>query len=193
MRSIPTDPWTILRQNTAEAHRRLEELPRLSRMFADDYRREELAEMLATMLAIHRPLERALAAGCDLAAFGYQPRSPLLDADLVALDWAGTVAEVPFAPPPTADLGSCLLGIAYVIEGSMLGGQVIRKRLIEQFGRPILSACTFYSPYGEAAGEQWRRFREELDARLNHPDAITACAAAALFTFEHFERALAQS
>ena len=73
----------------------------------------------------------------------------------------------------------------------MLGGQVIRKRLVEHFGRPILAACAFYSPYGEQAGEQWRRFRHQLDSRLTSAAAIEACAAAALFTFEHFERALA--
>ena len=186
-----TDPWPILRLATAAAHRRLEELPRIARLFADDYRQAELAELLAIMLAIHRPLERALAQGCDLDAFGYRSRSPLLEADLVVLAWPDAITEVPFAPPVSSDGAATGLGVAYVIEGAMLGGQVIRKRLVEHFGHSILAACAFYSPYGEQAGEQWRRFRNELDARLTSPAAIDACAAAALFTFEHFERALA--
>lgn len=183
------DPWPALRAATAAAHHRLEEGPRVVRIFAADYRRDELAEMLAIMRAIHRPLERALEQGTDLAAFGYRPRSPLLDADLAALGWRGEIADIPFVPPPPASPAT-YLGICYVIEGAMLGGQVIRKRLIERFGRPITEACAFYSPYGEEAGEHWRRFRHELDARLADPEAVETCTAAALFTFEHFDRAL---
>jgi heme oxygenase len=182
------EPWPILREATAAAHRRLEEVPRIARIFADDYRREELAELLAVMRAIHRPLERVLAGGCDLAAFGYRPRTPLLDADLAALDWRGDIADRPFVAPAGA---ASLLGVCYVVEGSMLGGVAIRKRLIERFGPAILAVCSFYAPYGEEAGEHWRRFRGELDARIASQDDLDACLAAALVTFQHFERALA--
>ena len=186
------EPWPALREATAAAHLRLEELPRVSRLFATDYRPDELAELLAIQRAIHLPLERVLASGIDLAAFGYRPRWPLLDADLVHLGWRGAIAEIAFIPPPPA-CPATLLGICYVIEGAMLGGEVIRKRLIERFGREIVAACAFFSPYGAEAGEQWRRFRHRLDAELTSPAALATCIDAALFTFAHFERALAAS
>jgi len=184
-----TEPWPFLREKTAAAHRRLEALPRVARLFADDYRKAELAETLAVMLAVHRPLEQALAAGLDVNAFGYRLRWPLLVADLEALGWAGRIADVPFAPPDPVG-AAAYLGVAYVIEGAMLGGQVIRQRLIGHFGPAIAGALGFYAPYGDDGGRQWRRFRQELDERLTTRAAVEECADAALFTFAHFAHAL---
>ncbi len=170
------------------AHQGLAKLSCLSRLFADDYRRDELASLLAGMLAIHLPLEHRFGEGDELAIIGYRPRVPLLIDGLEALEWKGNAPQI----QSIADLDDAAgrLGALYVVEGSILGGQVIRRRLMDHFGPDIAPALDFYTPYGGEAGPQWSRFRRLLTARLLTPEEVARSVLSASATFAYFEREL---
>jgi heme oxygenase len=76
------------------------------------------------------------------------------------------------------------LGAAYVLEGSTLGGQVIRRALQKH---PVLSdQCQFhyYNCYGEHLRTRWLNFIELADQTLLTPIQIDMACQSACQTFE---------
>lgn len=94
-----------------------------------------------------------------------RPRTPLLAADLAALKLA-MPAPLPLAAPD--DLAGAF-GMAYVIEGSRLGGGMLSKRVAPWMPRAYLAAT-------HLPGE-WRAFGQALDAAAGD-EAWTAHAIA---------------
>lgn len=182
-----TDAWTCLRQATREAHERIEKLPAMARLFAPGFRRDELAALLGHLLSVHRPLERLLAADDEMAAIGYRPRTPLLEADLGKLH--GSEAAAP-SSLPAYSTGAARLGALYVLEGSAIGGQLIRRHLVAAFGQDFDECLSFYRPYGDSPSGQWQRFRQYLLDHVVGEDALMQAKEGALATFGLFHQSL---
>lgn len=172
---------------TRTAHRSLEALPRLERLFAEDYRQEELAELVGCMLAIYRPLERQLAPGAPARMLGYRPRVPLLEqaASLLRPPACGEI------PCPELHGAAMQWGALYVIEGSALGGQLIHRRLRACFPWLSLDVLAFWHPHGDEFGERWRLFRKMADQELTDAEDQRLAADSAAAVFGIFHRALA--
>lgn len=96
-----------------------------------------------------------------------RPRAPLLQADLAAL---GLPMPALLAIDPPADTAAAF-GMAYVIEGSRLGGGMLARRVPEHLPHAYLSAT-------HLPGE-WRAFGQALDAAAGHDAAWIAIASAA--------------
>lgn len=175
-----------LRLATRAAHQVVEELPLMARLFATDFLLDELANLLGRLAPVHRALEEVLADCEEAAAIGYRPRTPLLEADLVLL---GGTEEPPPSRQPVYDGSAARLGALYVIEGSVLGGQVIQRQLAAHFGPNIGASISYYRPYGPDVSAQWQRFRQVLNQKLS-PDTLAEAEAAAHRTFSFFANAL---
>ena len=182
------DCWVRLRAATRTAHEAIERLPPLIRLFSDDYSRAELVALFSAMLSVHEPLEASLVGTAEAAAIGYIPRSPLLRAGLARLGSANT--DVVSVPVPAIPTPAASLGAFYVLEGAILGGQVIRRRLLNHFGESLGDALTFYSPYGEDVGGQWIRFRTVLERILVTDSLYCESERTALVTFAAIASAL---
>ncbi|RVT97876.1 heme oxygenase [Rhodovarius crocodyli] len=177
-----TAPQTGLRQalrsGTRDAHARLDSaLPALA--FHDP---RLYAAFLRWHAAIVPPLERALEqAGIArlIPDWAERRRRDALLADLRALGAACPPAA--WIPAPTGD--SAMVGTAYVLEGSRLGGAALARTVAASL-RP---AATAYLEHG--AGERlWPRFVEIIDTL---PGICAAeAAAAANRTFALFEAAM---
>ncbi|KQP17639.1 biliverdin-producing heme oxygenase [Pseudorhodoferax sp. Leaf267] len=100
-----------------------------------------------------------------------------LDADLAQ---AGAVAAPVTAAAP-ADDPAFALGVAYVVEGSQLGGQVLLRRL-RQSG--VDHGLRYLQGRGEATGAHWGAFLKALRARLTQPAEIAAACRGACWAFE---------
>ena len=85
------------------------------------------------------------------------------------------------------------LGVAYVIEGSQLGGAMLAKRF--HLAAPLggiasgpapdrATAYTYLSGYGADTGVLWRRFLVFLDATVQTPAEIEAACRGAVDAFE---------
>ena len=154
--------WQVLRQMTATAHRDLELCPRLSRQFQPDYRWDEFLDLLAVMADLYAGLEAWLAPTLAAQQIGYQPRRDLLLPVMTrpprAIDCRALQA---------AESDAACWGALYVIEGSILGGQVITRRMREHFGSLPDAVVQFYQPYADP-GQQWRHVRQCLGQALDH-------------------------
>jgi len=175
-----------LREATRPAHERLEErLDMLSKLHSVEQRRT----LAAAFHRLHAGMERELApwlAEVDGLDFEDRRRSRLLDADLAAL---GAPAPEPAAGPRPADRAEAL-GLMYVLEGSSLGGKVIRKHA-ERAGLDM-AGLGFLDPYGERTGQAWRAFLTVLDRECPAQDEALGLAAArgGVRGFAHAEQVL---
>lgn len=149
----------LIRSETAAQHHRLEHrLDILSRL-ADPARRREL---MGRFWGFYAPVEEALAA--PLAAtpgldYDARRKAPTLERDLAVLGlYPGDLER--FAPPSIPDEAQAL-GFQYVLEGSTLGGRVIRKQAAV---RGLTAAgLSFFDVYGVDTGPRWRAFLQVLE------------------------------
>jgi heme oxygenase len=147
----------------------------------DDYRDHLL--MLRAWLA---PMERWLEGFND----GPQTLPPVartatIDADLALIDPALTLPEDPVSWPPQAS-ADYRWGVAYVVEGSQLGGAVLYKRLADRLAPHPLG----YLRSEAGPGPRWRAFVDALRAAVQSPGAVAeACQGAC----DAFDRLIASS
>jgi heme oxygenase len=163
-----------LRAGTAAEHERVDSLfGALDLAQLDDY-----TLFLQAQAAAFLPTEAAL----DSAeAHKLLPDWPeRRRSDLVLRDLAALRLELP-SPEPVATLSGtpAILGAVYVLEGSRLGGALLRRSLPADAPQAFLSAP-------QARGE-WRKLLETLDHYLYETAAVEAAVEAARRTFASFE------
>ncbi len=76
------------------------------------------------------------------------------------------------------------LGASYVLEGSTLGGQVIRRALQKHPELSTQSQFHYYNCYGEHLRTRWISFMEMVDQKLQTPTSIEIACRSACQTFE---------
>lgn len=168
---MPTDVLTRLRAHTRGPHEALEADLDIFSHLASAAGRRRLTRLFhglhAGAEAVLTPWLSAVQ-GLDYDA---RRRGPDLDRDLAHF---GEPAPPPCPlTPPTSRAEA--LGLLYVLEGSTLGGQVIRKRLLSQGAS--LDGVSFLDPYGSDTGRRWKTFLTVLD-RECPPDRPEAGEAA---------------
>lgn len=149
----------------------------------------DYTRFLQAMHGFHAPIEAILARDPALDAAGFDARarrkSPLLARDLHQLDPRGP------APPccpalPASDSVAHHIGIAYVTEGSTLGGKYILAHLPPQLAVLRGTATAFLEAYGAETGARWRSFTAlatQLIETAPTRGAVDQAVAAACETF----------
>jgi len=165
---------TALRNATRRDHDRVDALFAAADLGdAPGYRRFLLAQGAA-----HLAVEAALdSVGADrvLPDWPARRRAALLLADL---DDLGASAPIAATPPVIAN-DAAALGAIYVLEGSRLGGQVLKRSVATGLPTRFLGAS---DPPG------WRRLLAALDNQLSSPEKIVIGIKAARDVFGLFER-----
>ncbi len=170
------NPRFALRDATSESHEAVDSV--FSGFDLKD--RAGYRRFLRAQAAAFVPVEGALdAAGVAALVpdWDERRRAPLLLADLA--DLGGEDAD--FVAPPAIDSPAAALGAAYVLEGSRMGGQLLRRDLPADMPARFLSA-----PMQPGS---WRRLTELLDETLSLPGDIAAAVASARAVFACFETA----
>ncbi|MDF0733610.1 biliverdin-producing heme oxygenase [Pseudomonas entomophila] len=183
---LPTSPLLLaLRAGTQASHKALERrLP----FFSAGFDQAAYRQLIAAYYGFHAPLETLLTEHQARA----RDKTPALARDLQAL--ALSPAQIDALPrcqalPAVADAASAL-GVMYVLEGSTLGGQVLKRAMAERLGIDASNGGAFLDVYGSATGQHWRAF---LDRLGQAPATAQASAVqAAVATFERFEQWLEQ-
>jgi len=141
--------------------------------------------LLARFYGYYVPLEARLVAWSRTEAqrinYAGRVKVPELERDLFALgETADAIAQSPrCAALPALATEAEGLGCLYVVEGSTLGGQVIKRQLQKSLGLSAGSGVAFFSGYGAETAARWKSFGcglEEAAARLDQDDAIIAGA-----------------
>lgn len=128
------------------------------------------------------PAERWLAGFDDPGPLPPRARTPLIDADLALL---APEAGEPFlricTPPWSAQASAAYRqGVAYVIEGSQLGGAVLARRLGARLDHPLR-----YLRGDGPPGPRWQAALAALDATVQTPAQIEEACAGARAAFGH--------
>jgi len=145
----------------------------------------EYRAVLQRFWGFHDPVEAALAR-LDWGGFDYEPRRRawLAAADLLAL--GSGVEEIERLPRWQAALpagSAAAWGALYVLEGSTLGGRVIRRSLERSLGGQIAGAARFFDDRAGQGGQLWREFVQELERRVRAPDERAQALLGAEATF----------
>jgi|SRR5215217_469640 len=143
-----------LREATRDEHQRLEDsLDIFTRVSRPEGRRR----LVERFHGLHAGAERALSpllSSVEGLDYDARSRMPFLAADVSALGGdPARLTECDIERP--ASLGEAL-GLFYVLEGSTLGGHVIRKRL--EAGGDTARGLGFLDPYRGEVGARWRDF-----------------------------------
>ena len=165
-----------LREATAQAPGRVDRLFSGLRLNdPNDYRLFLLAQAAA-----HLPVEAALdEAGAErhLPDWPERRRAALLRADLAEIG----VSEPSPLTAPSVNAAAEIYGAVYVLEGSRLGGAVLKKTLGPSSPRRFLAA-----PQPRGA---WRDLGAQLDAALGDPALLDAAIDTARLVFDVFHEA----
>lgn len=139
---------------------------------------------LSRQYRLHRDLEHALAPvlPADVAATRLG-RTGWIASDLLDL---GLPLDDRPARVPALDGRAAGLGALYVIEGSTLGLQSIRRRLATAGHPGWVLESRFVRGYGDATAARWREFLLLLESLPGQH--WTECCEAAVLTFEAFHQ-----
>lgn len=165
-----------LREATRDAHDRLDaHFSRYDLANPADYR-DFLSAHAAAYISVEQALEEA---GAERLVDDWPShrRAGALIADLTDLG-----REEPEAvAAPSFDDDAAVLGGLYVLEGSRLGGAVLKRTVGDGLPKRFLAAP-------QASG-RWRRFVARLDRSLDTDESQLRAQTAALATFACFEQA----
>ena len=95
------------------------------------------------------------------------------------------------ADAPGPDSRAEALGWLYVLEGSSLGGKVIRKQVTSSGGD--MTGLGFLDPYGAELGARWRAFLNVLEREGRSEADLEAMVAGAQAGFRYAEACLCAS
>ena len=189
-----------LRDETRSAHDQVEGLPFSERLVEQTLPLASYIAQLHAWHTVHAHLERLLdehldARGLDHVWHDERRKTPWLTCDIEALDpgaqgmsprvqahakrWCEHLDEAA-AQHPLA-----LLGHLYVLEGSTLGGMVLRKHLAEQFDLNEHSGLRYHSAYGRQTAPMWRTFKEAMNRAVVTPGLQAHVIEQACAAFEH--------
>lgn len=172
-----TGARAALRLNTRLEHERVDAaFSRYDLTSRDGYR-----SFLMRQAAAHLPVERALdAAGAGLVILDWaeRRRGDAIRADLADFG-CNDVSEQPFDGFTTP---AAVLGGAYVLEGSRLGGAVLRNQVSDGFPTRFLA---------NGSSGSWRALLAVIEQKLTPPEEIHEAVKGARSVFACFEAAAA--
>ncbi|UQN08670.1 biliverdin-producing heme oxygenase [Deinococcus sp. QL22] len=174
-----------LRQATLQHH---QEVEAFMPVMQPHLRLETYQHLLGQLYTVVAPLEGQLLALPLPEQFevGARQKAGLLRRDLSVLG----VTSLPLGlslPPLSLPQA---LGALYVLEGATLGGQMIERHLHACLGLTAARGSAYFTAYGPATGQMWRRFGAAMACSVL-PEDEPAVIAGAQTTFAAFRSALA--
>lgn len=167
-----------LRTATAELHEAVEACRFSRRLFNGEVQRDEYVRYLTAMRTVHARLEchlDRLSCGPEAELWAKcQRRSRLLDSDLAYFEPAACSPETVANRSALAladQFGRFaerspirLLGALYVLEGSSLGGQVLKSRVARALALDGEGGLSYFAGAGARTAHHWRAFVSRLNA-----------------------------
>jgi heme oxygenase (biliverdin-IX-beta and delta-forming) len=180
-----------LKERTKRLHAQTESAIALMTRLAS---RESYMKLLARMLGFYLPIERLMtnAVNCSDLGIDLQERQKthLLGADLAALGLSPKqIDAVPICSRlPTMETVSNVFGCLYVLEGSTLGGQFIRREVQQRLGLTPEHGCAFFAGYQDRTATAWREFGYAITQFMDkNPQEEERVVNTAAETFERFK------
>jgi heme oxygenase len=204
MKSSATPPYNskqavreALRDATNDYHKRLNQHRLLVGLTQPGYSLDTYRKLLTAYYYLYQALEGRLIAfqsskDCQLD-YSQRVKLPWICRDLAFLGvdpLAGgceTAQNIP--APPVTSIGE-YTGVLYVIEGSMLGGQLISRSLEAHHGLSGEAGACFYRGYGQDTALMWQDFLRFAENIAGDDQERLAAERAACQTFQFFIKVL---
>jgi heme oxygenase len=176
-----------LRAATRSEHEALERSLALERADLD---RDSYITYLRGWLAFCRSIEKDFRAGRELWKFtaDCNLRIDWLEDDLSYLAGTSAAAAMPSSGLRCRTIPE-LAGSSYVIEGAMLGAQVVYRQLNQRWRIQKDKGGTFLWGYGPPTGGHWRQFVAALNGLMLEEGERQRCLLTAKSTFRLLEDA----
>jgi heme oxygenase len=181
----PLTPAEILKRHTALSHASTEKA--LIQYVKNIASTADYARLLYCLYGFYQPMEKIFDQSLSQAVPDYNNRrkSERILQDIAALQLP---APSRFASQlPSITDGHSALGCFYVLEGSALGGAVMKKMIHAKCQQLPEQAFSFLSGYGNTM-DLWRAFIAHLNGTLHDKESQDTAIVAANDCFAQFER-----
>lgn len=165
-----------LKQATAEAHRKLDSHPCLAQLMQRNLSLESYRQTLLKLYPAHAQLEVQVSSYWQANNYPYCPipRTHLLQAELQNLGCRDTALDpqcsITGALPTLTSL-SAAIGASYVLEGSRLGGMVLKRTITKRLPS---HHCLFFADDGVVHWQHFQGFCEKQSRAIDHFIAVRA-------------------
>ncbi len=171
----------VLKEQTQVSHRQIEDNPLLKMIFSTDLKKQTYIEILSGFYGFIRSLEEVIRR-LNPEFEGYLQKADWLMSDLKSLGHSLQVEESNYSQ--SVKTSAQALGALYVLEGSMLGGQMIIRHL-KKFDFITPQSSHYYTGYGDSTGENWKSFLALLNEHeQNYPHQNEVVVTSAIETFK---------
>jgi heme oxygenase len=181
-----------LRQSTDALHKNLESLPLSSSLMKDDVSLADYAFYLGCMKSVIAFYDEVILKEISSIIPQADSRKKLaaINADLEYLKRQGVSHKpvLPLSVLPSMKNTDMALGMAYVIEGSTLGGRVILKHVNERL-KLNEHGTTFFNGYQANTGAMWKEFLDALTTyavKHDHKKIIEGAVDGFKMIYHHF-------
>lgn len=177
-----------LKSHTSVAHQELEKLtiPRIKQ--ATD--KEAYLSVLKLFYGFFHPLEIEVSKHVDptlLPDYEERRKSTALLSDINYL--SGTQDPLKLCDDlPVISNSRQAIGALYVMEGSTLGGKIIKSILIKNLGADGSKGFDFFGGYGDDTESKWNVFKQTVNEKFSDPATHDEILTAANDTFKKFKR-----
>jgi heme oxygenase len=183
-----------LREQTNNVHKKIEKNQLMMEVMSDSFSLTRYQQLLRSFFSFYQPVElkiKNLIFEHQIEYF-YQPKCPLLEQDLLHLNVHNCNEDRKQLSTSFLHDKASLLGVLYVIEGSTLGGILIRKTIAKYINVNFMA--NFFYPYGQATRTKWQRTCDFIAsyAQKEQLDIQSICEAA-IHTFNMINKTLAAS
>lgn len=154
----------ILKHATEASHRSIEATAISQLIMSPALTTEGYAEYLHKSYLVQHAVETSVfpILNTIVSDVSSRMKTPFILADLMQLGKKHTPGEALLLDSDYRHTPAFNLGLMYVSEGSVLGGQYILKHIKKILGEQ--TSCSFLNVYGERTGSTWKNFLSALNA-----------------------------
>lgn len=163
----------IVKRETAEEHQAAEDM--LNPKLQGIAKTADYIAILSSFYGFYRPLQEKISGFIreqDLADIHERNSSRLIEKDLTELGFPLENIKISIDLPRINSAASAF-GALYVMEGSTLGGRMIRKMLLKNEQLNLSEKTVqFFNGYGNETGTRWRNFQEALNNQSDTNEVV---------------------
>ncbi|RZJ69706.1 biliverdin-producing heme oxygenase [Flavobacterium sp.] len=179
-----------LRNETTDAHTALERIPVSAAILKPEVTKEEYADYLKLMFEVVSALETEVHPKISTIISDLSDRKKAKDLANDLSHIGGTIPLDGKNPFETTNDKAFNLGIAYVVEGSTLGGRFILKNIQANLGLDENAGATYFAGYGNKTGSMWKSFLNEMTGFASKTNSENQIIAGANHAFEAIHKHL---
>lgn len=155
-----------IRKRTQQTHAGLDHSPLLGRITSSAVTHDDYMQYLAKTAVMHSAVEEQVFPVLHplLPDTQQRKKAALALNDLAHYNAPAPATAFRFFDDEFSAIVPFCLGVMYVAEGSMLGGQHIMRNLQAQLDKDGSGSFRFFRAYGEQAGTLWKNFMSALAA-----------------------------